>query len=282
MPRRLLVTLVTGAKHTILWREYAEQSWLAYAERFRIPLLVLEAPLDVSERAGRRSMSWQKCLLCADPRVQEADQVLWLDADIVASPHAPNVFDSVPVDHFAAVDAWAYPSRAAYDQYLRNLYAQMRLAGIPFIDNPTPREFYEAYGLPDPPDSVLQAGLFVFSPARHRAIFEHTYAAYEERGGPEWNFEMRPLSYEIVKNTPVTWLDPRFNAMWGYERDVTYVEEMRWSRLEDRVRRISRRLKYNFVPPRQRRCAQQALERAYFLHFAGCNSDMQLLPRRKA
>lgn len=40
--------------------------------------------------------------LCIDHYCKFYDQVLWLDADVIARPSAPDIFEVVPVDHFGA------------------------------------------------------------------------------------------------------------------------------------------------------------------------------------
>src|SRR5262249_10934488 len=84
----------------------------------------------------------------------------------------------------------------------------------------------------------------------HREILEHVYYTYENKGGAEFGYEMRPLSFEIQERNLQHWIDRRFNAtfnvllsMASTERQISTQEE-----LFDVIRR--------------------SLSSNYFLHFA--------------
>ena len=50
--------------------------------------------------------------------------------------------------------------------------------------------------LPSGQAHIVQTGVMVLSPKHHREVLEHAYHAYEDRG---FNYEMRPLSHEILR-----------------------------------------------------------------------------------
>jgi len=93
----------------------------------------------------------------------------------------------------------------------------------------------------------------VLSP-RHRSLLEHVYQAYDDLGGKQFNYEMRPLSHEIQARGLQHWIDPRFNALvW-------------WLFLYQNVAQHD-------LP----RFVQESYRRSYFLHFAGCAHLMPLV-----
>ena len=55
--------------------------------------------------------------------------------------------------------------------------------------------------------------MFVFDPRLHGPILEKVYSRYEDHGSADFNYEMRPLSYETQKAGVVHWIDYRFNAV---------------------------------------------------------------------
>ena len=65
-------------------------TWQAFCDRHGYQLVVLHEPLDTSLRAIGRSMAWQKLICHEHPRLQGFDQLIWLDADIVVNPSAPD------------------------------------------------------------------------------------------------------------------------------------------------------------------------------------------------
>src|SRR5262249_2560197 len=59
-------------------------------------------------------------------------------------------------------------------------------------------------------------GVLVLSPRHHRELLEHVYNSYQDLGGEQMNYEMRPLSFEIQENGLQHWIDNRFNALVGF------------------------------------------------------------------
>src|SRR3954453_2989499 len=56
-------------------------------------------------------------------------------------------------------------------------------------------------------------GVLVLAPKHHCQLLEHVYYSYEDHGGESMNYEMRPLSYEIQRQSLLHVLDSRFNAL---------------------------------------------------------------------
>ena len=198
--KRALVTLAVGERYLRMFDRYCRDLWEAYADRHRMDLVVLSRALDDSPRARSRSASWQKCLVLSAPEITSYEQVVWTDADVLINPESPDVAQDVPVDRIGAVDEYATPTREDYEILLRRKYAQWSASGIPYVSNLTPTEYHAQFGLKGHFESVVQAGALVMSPRFHRELFEHIYHHYKNEGRAEWNFEMRPLSYEILTN----------------------------------------------------------------------------------
>jgi hypothetical protein len=207
--------------------------------------------------------------------------VAWIDSDIVIqAAKAPNIFDGVHPAQIGAVKDYAFPTRGRYRARLKEFYRRWDQAGIEYVSNLTPQEFMTSWGLP-PVDEVVQTGVIVASPEIHGPMFQKTYDRYEDKGAASWNYEMRPLSYEIVTGTQVKWLDPRFNVVTLFAvRDEDLDAFQPVPGVQDR---ILRRLRLDTLFGSSRRKARLAqihrelFESSYFLHFAGRQSDMRFL-----
>jgi hypothetical protein len=263
---------VVGHKFQKRWETLCESSWRSYASRHGYDLIPIATELDGSRRARGRSPAWQKCLVLSQGFSTRYDQIVWVDADIAIRPDAPSIADGVPVDAVGAVNECTSPTPEQF--HLANLAEQClwRAAGVPFVPGETAREFYATYGLPTTFEEVVQTGVLVLSPRHHRDLLERVYIGYEDRGSAAWNYEMRPLSFEILKTGSVHWLDPRFNVPWGLVKLLDSPDLAR-------VGRASALLLHPRHPlrPRLAQCAHRALEAAFFLHFAGCAHEMVLL-----
>jgi hypothetical protein len=212
-----IVTMAIGGVYLRRWRDMCELGWRAYAERHGYDLIVVDQPMDASPRAKGRSPSWQKCLIL-DPSIAGAhDRVVWVDSDILINPAAPPITKDVPIEAIGAVDEHVFPSVAARLKIIARLIEHWR--GIDerisrnwasFLD---PAEWHAFAGLPKRGRHMLQAGVLVLSPRHHRELLEHVYHRYEDTGGEQMNYEMRPLSFEIQERNLQHLLDARFNAL---------------------------------------------------------------------
>lgn len=257
--RVALVTLTLGRRYEEAWRRHCEPGWRAYADRHGYKVVQLTEPLDGSARASARSPAWQKCLVLEQPVAREFDRVVWIDADVAINPSAPPIAAGVPVELVGAVDEYSTPTPELHRRTLEKLYPHWRATGIDFVDNPTARDYYAAWNLPADFDRVVQTGVMVLSPTHHSELLRRTYDRYEDRGAM-LNYEMRPLSWELLDAGVVHWLEPRFNYIWGAYKALNFPF-----------------LLNDPAHPESPRAATLALADVNFLHFAGNVDEIALL-----
>jgi len=272
-----IVTLAIGDKYGRMFRKWFLPGWKQYAARHGIDILVIDEPIDTSTRAQQRSPAWQKCILHRHPKTRQYNQIAWIDADVRINPMAPNIFDSCPVGKVSAVDDYASPSRAEHDSLLAGLYAKWDSSGIEYIRNLTPQEYHGRFGLMCSHDHVVQTGVMVFAPDISESLFEKVYNNYEDRGHASWNYEMRPLSYEILESGLVNWINPRFNSMWLAYEQLYYPFLRKYAHLELQIMRLISLGRVNL----KRECVANAFDNSFFLHFAGGSADYCLLDPRE-
>jgi len=258
--RKAIVTLAVGRDYSERFEQHCRKNWMAYAARHGFDVIVLKEPLDVSERARRRSPAWQKCLVLSVPEVAGCERVVWVDSDICINPAAPSILDGVPLERIGATDEHSYPTRQS-----RQVMLEAIIAAAP--DDPTyGKRFWEAWrepgawhalmGLPSGQAHIVQTGVLVLSPAHHRELLEQVYREYDD-GGPNMNYEMRPLSHEIQARGLQHWIDARFNALAWW----LFLQQSTGAPNENEMKRF----------------LLDAYRRNYFLHFAGCAHLMPLL-----
>lgn len=279
MPKeKAMVTLVIGDRYSRNFKRFCYDNWQEYAQKHGYDLVVFDKPLDMSARAKKRSPSWQKCLILSQPSVRKYRQIAWIDSDIlINSASAPCICEQVSTDKVGAVDAYATPSTELHHVSLKRLYEYWECNRVTYVDNLLPEQFYTNYGLDPTFNRVVQAGVLVASPSCHRDVFQRAYDGYENRRGAEWNYEMRPLSYELLKEDVVQWIDYRFNVGWALEMSLHYPYLLGRRGLPER---ILKRLNLASWHPKHKlraKCATIAYLNCYFLHFAGCASEMGLV-----
>lgn len=256
--RIAIVTLAVGDSFAERWERRCAPNWKAYAERHGYDVICLTETLDDSRRGRSRSPAWQKCLVLSQPFAREYERIVWIDADVLINPSAPPITEGVPLDRVGAVDEYATPTRELHMLTLRKLYAHWDALGEPYVRNPSARDYYAAWDLAADFEQVVQTGVMVLSPAHHRDLLEGVYRDYEDRGN-FLNYEMRPLSYELLAADVVSWLDPRFNHIWGAYKALHFPF-----------------LLNDPGHPDAAAAATRALHDVHCLHFAGSVDEMSL------
>lgn len=264
--------MAVGRRHAGLFARHARPTWERYADQIGADLIVFDRPLDPSDR---RPISWQKCLAMTHPRVMRYQQAAWLDSDILIRPHARNLFDAVPPDTVGAVDAYNALAKIA----LEWLYREWDRLGVPYIDNRTASLYHANYGLPTGLTQVAQCGVLVMTPELHAPILRHVYDTYEDRGGAEWNYEMRPLSYELQRQATLTWLHPGFNTLWSTLLAHQY-RPAQPTPVRSRLHAVHRRWapwfgRERVHHERARNAIALALQDCDLLHFAGYADEIR-------
>jgi hypothetical protein len=261
--KQAIVTLVIGDEYRRRWEQISKKGWTAYCQRHGYDLIPIDRPLDESERAKKRSPAWQKCLVLEPSIASAYEQVVWLDGDILINPAAPPI--TAPLEKIGAINEHAFPSPADRLSIVRRLITGAPLEGIAnrsyweaWLD---PGDWHAFYGLPKKSGmQIVQTGVLVLSPKHHREILRYVYDHYDDRGSAEYNYEMRPLSYEIQNQGIQYWIDPKFNALTSW---------LVWQSNLKAGRQPNPQEFYCFL-------LDQYL-RNHFLHFAGMGGAMDML-----
>ncbi|MFB2969972.1 tetratricopeptide repeat protein [Aerosakkonema sp. BLCC-F183] len=278
---KAIVTLAIGEKYLQLWQSFAQDNWQKYADKYGYDLICIDTPLDTSERAQARSPAWQKCLILSQEFSQHYERIVWIDSDIlINTSNAPCIVEGVPLEKVGSVDYWSSPTPELLAQTLKREYNYWESLGIPFTKDYTAKDYYINYGLPSHFDKIVQTGVMVLSPHYHRKILETAYFGYEEKGRSEWHYEMRPLSYELLKADCVHWIDHRFNLCF-YPYVILHYPFLLddfpadYSLLAQPKIEIDLGLLSNQI--QKKICATTAFINSFFLHFAGCGSEMNFV-----
>jgi len=176
----------------------------------------------------------------------------------------------VPDGSIGAVEAWASPTVEGYKKFLslsrKHLSSKI---GDSVLDDAA--AYYSRFGLSTEYSTVVQAGVIVFNPNAHGPTFRDVYDRYEDRGPAWWHFEMRPLSYELHRTAMISWLDARFN--YNAICDVVAIQGEMWPNHFSLLDKVAIRLPWlpflSLCYRRKIASIRVALNRAWFLHFAG-------------
>lgn len=281
---KAIVTLLIGNKFIKRWEKLCKKNWEAYAQKHGYDLICIDMPLDSSTIAQSRSPSWQRCLVLKQDFAKKYQQIVWVDSDIVINvASAPCIAQNVPIEKVGAVEVYSAPTVELYTQVLNRQFEFFKYVGGNPILNYTPQDFYGKYGLPPIFDKVVQAGVMVLSPKFHREVLEEAYYNYDDKGTPEWNYEMRPLSWELLKADCVHWIDHRFNLIWADYLCLHYPFLLNSYKgyFAQKLQGLTAKLDAPILAsPLRKACINTAFLNSFFLHFAGSSYDMPLVDTR--
>jgi hypothetical protein len=265
--RNLIVTFAIGADYMAMWNDNVRAGWEAYCRRHRLGLIVFDEELITRESPVWKKVHWQKTLLGSALRKAgiPADNVCFLDADILINPTAPDVFANHDPASFGLVSLRRNLPFPYHEVLRRMAFLRHRHYDLSYpLDSTLFMSVEQLYGyhdLPAQPDEAC-TGLIMFNLDRHAGIMEEWFGKYESgvrsitNGG-----EQTHLNYEIQNHGCVSWIDYRFQAIWPFE--------MAW--------------KYPFLYaarksdiPLVRACIEAALYQNHFLHFAGHWHESQM------
>ena len=248
---KAIFTLATGV-YKDLWDVYARPTWQAFCDRHGYQLVVLHEPLDTSSRAVGRSMAWQKLICHEHPRLQGFDQLIWLDADIVVNPSAPDPClkaDLELINCCLEFDWGCDPQLAPIAQAWRDQQSRA-------FEEQHPGHCFQGYpqlwGFGEGAGPLINTGFLLFSPQRHGALLRHVYDHYDDAHVMHWG-EMVPLSEEIHRAGLFHAMDPRFNMLI-----VPFLASLLSGRDNSKMRIMA-----------SASMIYRALNDNYFLHFAG-------------
>lgn len=174
------------------WVRLTEPSAERYAERYGFEVVHLEEKnlnLEVLRwRRRHRNLHLEKFQLF--DLLADYDRIVYLDADVLVHPEAPNVFDAVPESSLGAVNEQLNEEAPKREQEWRRM--QRRLGKLEAV-----------------PRCYFNAGMLVVSRC-HRELFNYKELDFAAGRWPDQN----TLNYTALKQgIPIHWLDPEWNCM---------------------------------------------------------------------
>ncbi|WP_340643846.1 hypothetical protein [Phenylobacterium sp.] len=260
--RQALVTVLVGETYVETWRIMCQANWQAYAGRHGFDLIVIAHRPDMSERGQGRSPAWQKLLVLDQPWSAAYERIVWVDADIVISSHAPNILALVPdparIGASLSGAQFSDAEKHIYFERLHQVVVEPQLADLAWQfteDNGFSESEIEREGA-----QMLNTGVLVMSPEHHNTLLKEIYAS----DSASRLYEQPALSHEIARRDLLTAITPRFNWVI-HERRILDFADIQTIDHPDMPRLIAH--------------LRNELSKAYFLHFAGSMNIMQHLAR---
>lgn len=208
-----IVTLAMGARYEERFRKACLPSFSRYAQNHSYDVIVIQCPLDDSQRARTRSPAWQKCLILDQPWSKLYRRIVWVDADIVINPAAPSIVDACDETMIGAcISEQQYSPGDTHWIVEHETGRRFTEEAAVTHRKISHRLIYLQDGHKTTYDHAVQTGVVVLNPHLHNHILTTAYAHHGEH---RW-YEQVALSLGILQSGLFQQIPARFNWLIGY------------------------------------------------------------------
>jgi len=266
---RAIVTLAVGERCYRPWHDHLLPGWQCWCDRHGYQLVVFDHLLDTSAVAQNRSPAWQKLLAMAAPELRPFEQALWIDADVMLCPWAPDPLEECDPNLVGMARDDGSPL-ASEPLWFRDTWAQIlkRSLAEPVPLGSEPFSYYDLWGFNARQRPLYNSGVVAFSPRGHSELFRGLYYRWLD-GGSGALYEMIPLNLELNQRQLLQELDGRFNRLFGVYHAVWRTEPDQFQRWRDITEGHLDLVGF----------ADHLYQSSFFVHFAGAHGLMQQLLR---
>jgi hypothetical protein len=210
----VLVVIAIGEKYLEHYNRIFRPSHEAYAIRCGYHFRLITEYLDPN-LAHKDAVTFNKILVCSQPWSSEYDYIIVVDADIVINPKAPSLHLAYNYgDKIGIVDEFSQPTPIARLE-LERFYETNYYSGSDY--------YYNVLHLYIETDKVLNTGVMIFQPLKHRKFLEwiyNTYSSYAVGHRSGFHFEQASIGYEFQLADVYLILDNKWNAIWTLESSL--------------------------------------------------------------
>jgi hypothetical protein len=199
--RVALCVIAIGEKYIEEYTRLFMRSQKAYADRHGYDFKIITSYLSPSHPDA---ICFQKYLLCSQEWSSSYDFIVYIDADMLIHPQAPELPFQDLGDKIGMVDEYSQPTPE------RRIAVQRKNG---WEDSAT--KYQALCGYEFTTTHVFNGGLMIFQPM-HKALCEsiHSDYAHKNIGHPRgFHFEQTTTNYELQKRNMIATLPNRFNAI---------------------------------------------------------------------
>jgi hypothetical protein len=218
MSKILITTVCIGNKYLTQYEHFFHPSQKNYCQRHGYDFLVLTEGLSPISHAD--AISFNKALVFSQEFSKKYEWVVFIDADIYITPHAPPIGQELSkFSRIAMVDEYSQPTR------IQRFMVQSRLGW-----EKSASEYYALAGFKLETDHVFNTGVIATRPSVYSRFFKEVYIkhALQSINHPRrFHFEQSAIGYEVQASRQYEFLDAKFNALWCIHKlsDITLTFE---------------------------------------------------------
>ena len=220
----LLVTVAIGEKHLEQYNKLFRKSHEKYAKKNNYDFKVVTDFLDNNGKKNiytenRRSISFNKILVCSQPWSKNYDYIIFVDSDILININiAPALHNYCDYENrIGIVDEFSQPTPEQRIEWQKLKRCRDKSAS----------QYYKVNGdFNIDTNIVINSGFMIFQPNIHANFAENIYNKYiakttNEKKGYR-HCDQQYIGYELQINNMYKILPNKFNALWMIYRDMGY------------------------------------------------------------
>jgi len=207
----LLVAISIGEQYLQMYNRVFRKSHQEYANAHGYDFEVLTEYIDPTYQSSKMSIYFQKLLVCSKSWKKDYDFIIFVDSDILIHPEAPAIHLSYSyADNIGIVNEYSQPTPELRLQIQKAMGWERSAT-----------EYYKLCEFDLDTDVVLNSGVLVMQPRKHREFLENIYHRYLPKSiyhsrGP--HFEQTSLGYELQKTKKYVIMSNKWNAIWGLHK----------------------------------------------------------------
>lgn len=250
-----LLTLAIGEKYIEMYNRLFRPSQENYARKCGYDFRVLDDYLD-KDHTDPKTITLNKMLVCSQPWSAEYDFIVFVDADILINIKSPPIHTNIDFGDKIGIANETDQTPPYFMNSFRNyVYNWKDGAG-----------YYSCSGFNVNTGKILNTGVLVLQPKKHREFLERIYYKYIvsdyynpstpiqcEQTNP-FHYEQSAIGYELQTNNMYVVISKKFNSIWFLQKI------------------INQSIRELFVPfplHKHRRDILTYFKDTYFMHFAG-------------
>lgn len=228
--KNAIVTFVIGDEYQKMYDTIFRPSVESYCKKYDIDLILLNEPFEkmTITRNNRQELLLQKLLVCSQDWAQKYDAICWIEADILISPRAQNIFDEVKDDKILFVEGSIYN-----DPFYGWVYSHKnKITTIDLKEACTTSfEGFKKFGIDTEHEdmSYINEGVMVFQPKYHAEYLKNFYVnkpVHNQSAGRDNTFVADGEIWwygKVMADRKHRLINHRYNVPWNYYRR-THIE----------------------------------------------------------
>jgi hypothetical protein len=212
MVKVCLVAVAIGQRYLEEYTRLFMPSHTNYAKKHGYDFRVIDDFLD-KKHTGYKTISLNKILVCSQPWSEQYDFVVFVDADVLINIRAPPIHACTDFgDKIGIADEYGQTDKDT----LQDVQYKLNWGN-------GASDYYAKSDFNIQTDKMLNTGVLVFQPRKHRSFLDSIYEKYIDIAVDHslgFHFEQAMIGYELQTQNKFVLLPKQFNSIWVVQKSI--------------------------------------------------------------